>query len=143
MLVQLAFGSVLTLATALGVAVSWWALQAALLRLQAWTARSSHGSRLIAVLVLALIWTLCMIAAAVSLWAVAFHGLAVFADAEEAVYFALVSFTTLGFGDILLPEKWRLLGGIAAVNGLLLFGLLVAVLVETLRSIRLSQQGRK
>ncbi len=143
MLVQLALGSVLTLATALGVAVSWWALQAALLRLQAWTTSSSHGPRLIAVLVLALIWTLCMIAAAVSLWAVAFHGLAVFAHAEEAVYFALVSITTLGFGDILLPGKWRLLGGIAAVNGLLLFGLLVAVLVETLRSIRLSQQGRK
>lgn len=143
MLVQLAFGTVLTLATVLIVAVSWWVLQAMLFRLQAWTAMSSHGARLIAVLVLAMTWTLCMIAAAVSLWAVAFHGLAVFADAEEAVYFALVSFTTLGFGDILLPEEWRLLGGVAAVNGLLLFGLLVAVLVETLRGIRLSQLGGK
>ena len=84
-----------------------------------------------------------MIAAAVWLWTVAFHRLGVFANVEEATYFALVSFTTLGFGDILLPLEWRLLGGVAAANGLLLFGLLTAILVETIRGVRLNQRGRK
>ena len=143
MLVQLALGSVLTLATVLVVAMSWWALEAALLHLQAWTARPPLGPRLISVLVLVLIWTLCMIAVAVWLWTVAFHRLGVFANVEEAAYFALVSFTTLGFGDILLPAEWRLLGGVAAANGLLLFGLLTAILVETIRGVRLNQRSSK
>ncbi|MDE0521413.1 MAG: potassium channel family protein [Boseongicola sp.] len=143
MLVQLAIGAALTLATVLVVALSWWALEALLLRLQAWSTKPTHGPRLIAILVLALLWTLCMIAVAVLFWAVAFHRLGVFANAEESAYFALVSFTTLGFGDILLPVEWRLLGGIAAANGLLLFGLLTAILVETIRGTRLKQRSRK
>ncbi len=136
-------GAVLTLATVLVVALSWWALEALLLRLQFWTARPPRGPWLITILVLVLAWTLCMIAIAVWLWTVAFHRLGVFANVEESAYFALVSFTTLGFGDILLPVKWRLLGGVAAANGLLLFGLLTAILVETIRGVRLNQRGRK
>ena len=60
---------------------------------------------------------------------------------EASVYFALVAFTTLGFGDLLLPQEWRLLGGICAANGLLMIGLLTAILVETLRETRLRQRG--
>ena len=60
-------------------------------------------------------------------------------DLEHAVYFALVSFTTLGYGDVLLPVGWRILGGMAAANGLLNFGLMTAVLVEALRDLRLRQ----
>mgnify|MGYP003674721669 CR=1 FL=1 len=59
---------------------------------------------------------------------------------EESVYFGFVAFTTLGFGDILLPLQWRLLGGMAAANGLLNFGLLTAVIVETLRQVRRMQR---
>ncbi len=49
---------------------------------------------------------------------------------EDAVYFALVTSTTLGYGDITLTRKWRLLGAMAAVNGLLTFGLSTAFLLE-------------
>ena len=35
---------------------------------------------------------------------------------EPALYFSLVSFSTLGFGDIILDEKWRLLSGLTAAN---------------------------
>jgi len=45
----------------------------------------------------------------------------------------------LGFGDILLPMEWRLLAGMAAVNGLLNFGFLTVLTVEVLRRIRLAQ----
>ncbi len=143
MLVQLAIGVALTLATVLVVALSWWALAASLLRLRAWATRPPHGPRLVTVLVLALTWTLAMIGIAVCIWSVAFHLLGVFENVEESAYFALVSFTTLGFGDILLPVEWRLLGGVAAVDGLLLFGLLTAILVETLRGIRLDQRSSR
>ena len=41
---------------------------------------------------------------------------------EEAVYFSFVTFTTLGYGDVTISEGWRVLGGIEALNGILLVG---------------------
>jgi len=73
------------------------------------------------------------------LWAFTLLMLDVFHTLEMAVYFSLVAYTTLGFGDVLLPQEWRLLSGMAAVNGLLNIGLVTAFLVEGLRQVRLSQ----
>jgi hypothetical protein len=48
---------------------------------------------------------------------------------EEALYFSVVTFTTVGYGDITLgAEDWRLLSGIEALNGVLLLGWSTAVL---------------
>ena len=46
---------------------------------------------------------------------------------------ASVSATTLGYGDTLLSEKWKLLSGFIAANGLILFSLNTAFLFEALR----------
>jgi hypothetical protein len=43
-------------------------------------------------------------------------------DFETALYFSVASYTTIGYGDVVLPEKWRLLGGIEGVTGVLMFG---------------------
>ena len=141
MLTQLALGSVLTLASIVIATLSWWALEAVLIRMHGWSVRPPHGPRLMFVLALSLFWTLMMMTVAVWVWAVALLELGIFATLEAAVYFALVAFTTLGFGDVLLPQEWRLLGGMAAANGLLMFGLLTAILVEILRDTRLRQRG--
>lgn len=72
------------------------------------------------------------------MWAMAFLRLELFADFEAALYFAAVSYTTLGFGDVLLDPPWRLLSGACAANGLLLFGLSAAVLVEMTIKLRVA-----
>ena len=41
---------------------------------------------------------------------------------EKAVYFSLVTFTSLGFGDVVLERKWRVLSGTQAVSGLIING---------------------
>lgn len=41
---------------------------------------------------------------------------------EEAAYFSMETFTTLGYGDITLDKDWRLLSSFEAANGLLMFG---------------------
>ena len=84
-------------------------------------------------LVGATIWLLLALTVCVWIWAALFIFVGAFGEMEPALYFAAVSFTTLGFGDILLPDEWRLLGGICAANGLLLFGLSTAFLVELFR----------
>jgi hypothetical protein len=84
---------------------------------------------------------LAVITTGVWIWALTFYGLGLFQTFEESMYFALITYTTLGFGDVLLAQDWRLLGGMAAANGLLNFGLLTALLVEALRHVRLGQMG--
>ena len=51
----------------------------------------------------------------------------------DLVYFAFVNYTTLGYGDVIPVARWRLLGPITAMNGVLLFGWSTAVIFEVLR----------
>ena len=141
MLTQLAIGSLLILATIVVAALSWWALERLLARLHNWTIRPPHGPKLMVILSMSLVWTLGMMTISVWVWAISLYFLNIFVTFEASVYFSLVAFTTLGFGDILLPQEWRLLGGLAAANGLLMFGLLTAILVEILRNMRQRQRG--
>jgi hypothetical protein len=76
------------------------------------------------------LWLLVAISASVWVWAAVFIGLDLFKAIEPALYFAAATLTTLGYGDIILPIPWRLLTGICAANGLLLFGLCAAFLFE-------------
>lgn len=69
-------------------------------------------------------------------WALAYLWTGVSDDIESALYFALTTYTTLGFGDVLAPDDWRLLTGFASLNGLLLFGLSAAVLVDAAATLR-------
>ena len=55
-------------------------------------------------------------------WALLYLFLGALESIEKAVYFSTVTFTTLGFGDIVLDEEWRLLSSFEAANGLLMFG---------------------
>jgi hypothetical protein len=57
------------------------------------------------------------------------------ASFEKAVYFSFVTFTTLGYGDIILSEGWRILSGIEALNGILLIGWTTAMLFAVVQRI--------
>ncbi|WP_191621292.1 ion channel [Marinihelvus fidelis] len=56
-------------------------------------------------------------------WALLFVFIGEFQDFETAFYHSSVNFTSLGYGDIVMSERWRLLGGLEAANGVLMFGL--------------------
>ena len=84
----------------------------------------------------AIIWTavvlLMLHVIQVVVWAVAYRALPQVTSLdtlEKAIYFSVVTFTTLGYGDITLPEEeWRMLSGIEALNGILLVGWTTAFL---------------
>ncbi|MEM1005091.1 MAG: ion channel [Pseudomonadota bacterium] len=63
------------------------------------------------------------------IWAIVWMILDVLPDWNTAIYFSLVSFTTLGYGDVVLGEGLRIFGSFAAVAGLLAFGLSTAYMV--------------
>ena len=68
----------------------------------------------------------------VIVWSLA-YGLVDAAPVNSNLYFAFVNYTTLGYGDVLPVERWRLLGPMTAMNGVLLFGWSTAVIFEVLR----------
>lgn len=59
----------------------------------------------------------------VAVWAGLFKSLGEFEDYATAFYHSLVNFASLGYGDIVMSEEWRLLGAIEASAGVLMFGL--------------------
>ena len=62
----------------------------------------------------------------IGIWAIFYYAHSLFQDFETALYFSITSYTTIGFGDVVLPRAWRLLGGIEGVTGVLLCGLSTA-----------------
>ena len=68
-------------------------------------------------------------------WAALFIYLGGFSDLESALYFSVVTSTTLGYGDVTLSENWQLLGTFEAMGGLILFGTSTAFLIELMRNL--------
>ncbi len=66
-------------------------------------------------------------------WALVFILVGAIEELEPALYFTLIAYTTVGFGDITLGADWRLLSGLTAANGFLNFGWSTAYMVELVR----------
>jgi hypothetical protein len=143
MLVQIAVGTGLLLANILIAAVAAMLLEVAFQRTHPWMLREPHRPKLVLMIAGVSLWVLGVITAGVWVWAFAYLWIGAFSTLEQSVYFSLVCFTTLGLGDVLLPQEWRILAGMTAANGFLNFGLLTALLIEALRQIRLGQVERR
>lgn len=68
----------------------------------------------------------------VAIWSLGYAVLGATPEGADRLYFAFVNYTTLGYGDILPVARWRLLGPMTAMNGVLLFGWSTAVIFEVL-----------
>jgi len=81
-----------------------------------------------------------------SLWAMFYYTQELFSDFETSLYFSMVSFTTIGYGDVLLPRNWRLLGVIEGFSGVLLCGVSTAFIFAVVNAIfqaRLRQRSNQ
>lgn len=68
-------------------------------------------------------------------WAGVYVTLGEFTDLGEALYFSVVTSTTLGYGDLTLTGRWQLLASFEAMGGLILFGLSTAFLLGVTRNL--------
>ena len=139
MFIQILLGVALILSTTVVAGLGFLVIEHVMNRCQAWLLRPPHAIKMLALLTGSVAWFLLIVTVAVWIWAMAFLALDIFVTVEAAVYFSIVSFTTLGFGDILLPQDWRLLAGMSAINGLLMIGLQTAMLIEVIRRVRNTQ----
>ena len=87
------------------------------------------------------LWLVAGISISAWSWAGVFLLVGAFEYLEPALYFSVVTFTTLGYGDVTLNVDWRILASFAAVNGLIIFGLNTAFIVEFSNRLRSSQEN--
>ena len=80
---------------------------------------------------------------AAGIWAMFYWWEGLFPDVETSFYFSLGSYSTIGYGDVVLPQRWRLLGGFEGLSGVLMCGLSTAfvfAIVNVLFQMRVQNQ---
>jgi voltage-gated potassium channel len=119
--------------TVLLVTLTLWLQCAGLGALIGWTSRAVYGglpklgSFHSALLVTQLSSAVIVLhGALILLWAGCYRWLC-FPSWESAIYFSASSYATVGYGDVILPENWRMLGPVESIVGVLMCGISVSL----------------
>ncbi len=75
----------------------------------------------------------------IALWGCLFVSLGEFEDLYAAIYHSAVNFTSLGYGDVVMNQEWKLLGPLEAANGILMMAMTAAALTAILQNVIRSQ----
>jgi Ion channel len=67
-------------------------------------------------------WMILLHLVEITTWALYYVWKDAMADLPSALYFSAVTYTTTGYGDLVLPQEWRLVGAIEALTGILMCG---------------------
>ena len=120
-LVKLLFAVGLVVVTVCIHAVGFSALLRALIRAHA---LDTSGFWRVTWLVIGLAcWLMLIHLLEISVWGLFYFWQGCMPDAESAFYFSGVTYTTLGYGDLLLPTPWRMLAPLETLTGILMCGL--------------------
>jgi len=71
------------------------------------------------------------------LYALLYTGIGAFHHFEEALYFSTFTYAAIGYGDVLMPHDWRILGAIEGAVGIIMLGWSTAYLVSLLTQLKL------
>ena len=105
--------------------------------------RSPTSSWPIIRMLLRMIWWLILLhLAEISLWALFYMWHGCFPNAEAAFYFSGVTYTTLGYGDLVLARPWRLLAPFEGLVGVLMCGLSTGYFFVAVNRIYQSQYAK-
>jgi hypothetical protein len=91
-----------------------------------WT-RPSFGANFVLLQIVLLLLVLAHLVN-VGLWALLYCLCGEFAKLEAAYYHSAVNYSSLGYGDIVMSARWRLLGPLEAMNGIVMFALSTALM---------------
>jgi len=85
--------------------------------------KSIHPWKIAMFIVHAAWWLTALHLVQIILWALYYVAVGCLPDFETALYFSGVSYSTLGYGDVVLPQRWRMLGPTEGLTGILMCGL--------------------
>jgi len=71
----------------------------------------------------------------VALWATLYYREGCFSDFRTSIYFSLVTYATVGYGDVVLNAQYRMLGGVEALVGILMMSWSTAILIGYLQRV--------
>ncbi len=96
--------------------------------------KEAPGQAVLNFVVLALVMLLLLIGhlVQITLWGTALVWLGAFNDFGTALYFSGASFTSIGYGDVVLEPQWDLLGPLEGITGLLMVGVSTAVMATAI-----------
>jgi hypothetical protein len=94
-------------------------------------------------LILVTWWLILLHLAEISLWGSFYHWQGCLPDAETAFYFSGVTYTTIGYGDLVLAKPWRIVSPIEGLTGILMCGLSASVFFAVVLRIRQTVQRQK
>ena len=107
---------------ALCVAIHASGLAVALRKLRTWRGPTDNYWSSTWLYVRVAAWTVLLHLLEISVWAVFYTTANAFEDVPASIYFSAVTYTTTGYGDLLLPATWRIVGGVEALTGILMCG---------------------
>lgn len=96
--------------------------------------RSKVSKGLVVMLVVNVLFVASLLECAI--WAAAYLWLGALGSWSEAYYFSATTFTTTGYGDVVLSPTWRTMGNFEAVIGIIMFGWSTALLVTVVTHLR-------
>ncbi len=131
-LLQLVIGAVLIGLTVLIHAVALDRLKLALDGSENFFRLKMRQSWKVPILIMAVLGAFCSHVVQIWLWAMFYLTVGALHTLEEAVYFSTVTYTTVGFGDVVLQHEWRLVSSFQAANGFILFGWSTAFIFEVM-----------
>ena len=76
-------------------------------------------------------------------WALIFSGVGAFDSFDTSFYFATVTYTTLGYGDLVLGSGLRIFATFASITGLLTFGISTALLIAVVQRLIPAPPGNR
>ena len=76
-----------------------------------------------------------------AVWALSYVAMGAIESFEKAMYFSVVTFTTLGYGDITLDAQYQLLASFEAAIGIIIFGWSTAIVMATVQKLYVTKSG--
>ncbi len=129
MLTNLLLGTWLVAVTVVIHTIGLVAVSGLMQRIIRWFRLHSHISGKTVAMVATVLGIFLLHTIEVWVWAVAFFETGATATFKDALYFSTVTFSTVGYGDIVLDHAWRQFGAIEGINGFILIGWSTAYLV--------------
>jgi len=107
---------------ALCVTIHAAGLTLALGQLRRYAPRAQRFGQGLRLFIAVAVWIVLLHLVEIAAWAGLYVWNGAIADTQTALYFSAVTYTTTGYGDVVLPEAWRLDGGVEALTGILMCG---------------------